>query len=158
MKKISYNLCSFYYSVIQAVWLGWTNRNSWKVLQWSLFIQLLGSSSSSLGLNYPEPMKYSPTILVSSITPVVQVVQLGWTIHRTHKMFSYDQYSLYYSVFRAVQLSWTIHQTHEMFYNLFEQRNNSSLILVHLITWYFKQFSLIYPPRTDEKLSYNFIL
>ena len=64
----SYNLCSFNYSVIQAVRLGWTAQKSWKVLQWSLSIQVLDSSSSLAGLNYPKLMKYSPTILVFSIT------------------------------------------------------------------------------------------
>ena len=85
------------------------------ILQWSLLIHLLGSSSSSSRLNYPEPMKYSSTIHVSSITPVVQSVQLGWTIHRTHEMFSYDPSSLNYSLVEAVQQGWTIHRTHEIF-------------------------------------------
>ena len=92
---LSYDPSSLNYSVVEAVQQGSTTSNSWNILQWSLFRQLLGSSSSlamlnilklvktilpSLflqllrsssswtRLNYPELMKTSHTRIVHSIT------------------------------------------------------------------------------------------
>ena len=105
-KKLSYDPRSFDYSVVQADQLGWTTPNSSNILLWSLFLQLLGSSSSLAMLNYLELVKlcYCPCFFNYS---VVQDVQQVWTIHRSQEMFSNDFCSVNYSVVRVVQLDGT---------------------------------------------------
>ena len=96
-EMFSYDPCSLNYSVVWAVHLGGTTLNSWTTVQWSFFPQLLGSSTSSKGVNYtlnswnvllwslytqilgslscsaewknPELMTYCRMIFLSSVTP-----------------------------------------------------------------------------------------
>ena len=83
-----------------------TTLNTWNIVLWSFFPQLHGISSSSAGLNYPKLIKYSPIILVLSITQYFK--QFGWVeLPQTHKTFFYDACSLYYSIVWALRLSWT---------------------------------------------------
>ena len=67
--------------------------------------QLLSSSSSLAGWTYLELMKYSPMILVFSITQQFKqfgLAKLLWTC----KIYSNDACSLYYSIVWVVRLCW----------------------------------------------------
>ena len=72
---LSCNPCSQNYSAVRAVRLNGTTLNSWSIVLWSFFPQLLASSSSSVGLNY---------------------------VPQYHEIFSYDPYSLHYLLVQAV--------------------------------------------------------
>ena len=63
--KFSYDPSSVNYSVVKAVWMS-ELPDSWNILLQSLFLQLLGSSSSSATLNYTEHMRY---FILSSLFP-----------------------------------------------------------------------------------------
>ena len=79
-----------------------------------LFLQLLGSSSSSTRLKYPELMKASHTRIVHSINQWLK--QLNRVkLPQTHQIFAYETYEtlsydscfLYYKVVPAVRLGYS---------------------------------------------------
>ena len=125
---LSYNPSSFKSS---STGLNYT-PNSWNVLLWLLFPQLLSSLSSSVGWNNPELLNFCPMILLPSITRKFKqfnrvelhqtheiffndpcfvncsVVQAVWLdeLPLTIKILSYDPSSLNYLVFQAVRQDW----------------------------------------------------
>ena len=102
---LSYYFCSLNYKVIPAAQLRCSTLNSLKLLLRSLFLLVLSCSSSSVGLNYLELMKYSPMILLPLITRKFKLFnRVG--LHRTHEIFFYAPCSLNYSVVQPVRLGW----------------------------------------------------
>ena len=102
--KISHELFyiwSFFHnnSAAQAVWIYWTILKSWEIVLWSLFLQLLGSSSSLAGLNDTKLIRnyvmiLLPTIISSSLD--------RWNHPKLMKNYpTYDPCSFNYSVLRA---------------------------------------------------------
>ena len=62
-----YDPCFLNYSVVRAVRLGGTTLNSWIIVLWFFFPQLLASSSDLKGLNYSKLMKCSLWSLFSQL-------------------------------------------------------------------------------------------
>ena len=87
-------------------------------------------------LNNPELMKYSPTILVPLITREFKKFCLV-PLTRTNKIFSYEPYSLKYSVFQKVEL-------------YIELMKYCLMILLPSITRQFKQFNSVVVHRIHE--------
>ena len=61
-----YDPCSLHFSVVQAVRMGLTTSNSWNVVLWSFFPQLLDGSSSSTAILVPLKEKDHRTYFMSS--------------------------------------------------------------------------------------------
>ena len=101
---LSCNPCSQNYSAVRAVRLNGTTLNSWNIVLWSFFPQLLASSSSSGWVQVPWTHEIF-SILWSLFSPLLgsssSSVRLNY-VPRSHKIFSYDPYSLNYLLVQAV--------------------------------------------------------